>query len=166
VFGGSQGARSINTAALEAFKGAQFRVLHAAGADNVDGLHSPGAHYDLRGYIPDFGEALAASDLVVSRAGGSVFEIAAHGRPAILVPYPYATADHQSANAAFMERGGAAIVIPDAELSGARLAQEVGRLLADPGHLEAMARASAALARTDAARTIAHQVLSAAGGGG
>ena len=166
VFGGSQGARSINAAALEAFKGARFRVLHAAGAGNVDELQSPGAHYDLRGYIVEFGEALAASDLVVGRAGGSVFEIAAHGRPAILIPYPYATADHQSANAAFMERGGAAIVIPDAELSGARLAQEVGGLLADRSRLEAMARASAALARTDAAGAIAHEVLSAARHGG
>jgi UDP-N-acetylglucosamine--N-acetylmuramyl-(pentapeptide) pyrophosphoryl-undecaprenol N-acetylglucosamine transferase len=163
VFGGSQGARSINTAALEAFNGAGFRVLHVAGEDNVRSLAAPGPHYDLRGYIKDFGEALAASDLVIARAGGSVFEIAAHGRPAILIPYPYATADHQSANAAFMERAGAAIVIPDTQLSGARLAQEVGGLLADPGRLAAMARASAALARPDAAQTIATELLRAAG---
>ena len=75
---------------------------------------SPGPHYDLRGYISDFGEALLASDLVVARSGGSVFEIAAHGRPMVLIPYPHATADHQTANARFMERAGAAIVIPDA----------------------------------------------------
>ena len=125
-------------------------------------LHAPGPHYDLRGYISDFGEALLASDLVVARAGGSIFEIAAHGRPAVLVPYPYATADHQTANARFMERAGAAVVIPDAELTAARLAHEVGRLLADRGRLAAMARASAALARPDAARDIAHEVLSVA----
>jgi UDP-N-acetylglucosamine--N-acetylmuramyl-(pentapeptide) pyrophosphoryl-undecaprenol N-acetylglucosamine transferase len=141
-------------------------VLHAAGEDNVRSLVSPGPNYDLRGYIKDFGEALATSDLVIARAGGSVFEIAAHGRPAILVPYPYATADHQSANAAFMERAGAAIVIPDAQLSGARLAQEVGVLLADPARMAAMARASAALARTDAAQTIAQELLRAAAGRG
>jgi len=165
VFGGSQGARSINLAAVEAFAGARFHVLHAAGERDLPDLHSPGPHYDLRGYVPRFGEALLASDLVVARAGGSIFEIAAHGRPAVLVPYPHATADHQTGNARFMERAGAAVVIPDAELTPARLAHEVGALLADAGRLVAMGRASAALARPDAARDIAREVLAAAGGG-
>jgi UDP-N-acetylglucosamine--N-acetylmuramyl-(pentapeptide) pyrophosphoryl-undecaprenol N-acetylglucosamine transferase len=164
VFGGSQGARSINRAAVAAFAGARFRVLHAAGERDLPDLHAPGPHYDLRGYISQFGEALLASDLVVSRAGGSIFEIAAHGRPAVLIPYPYATADHQSANAQFMERTGAAVVIPDAELTPARLAQEVGALLADRSRLAAMARASAAMARPNAAADIAHEVLAAARG--
>jgi UDP-N-acetylglucosamine--N-acetylmuramyl-(pentapeptide) pyrophosphoryl-undecaprenol N-acetylglucosamine transferase len=162
VFGGSQGARSINHAALDAFKGARFRVLHAAGERDLPGMQAPGQHYDLRGYIPDFGEALIASDLVVARSGGSIFEVAAAGRPAVLVPYPYATADHQAANARYMEQAGAAVVIPDSELTGPRLAQEVGRLLADRSRLAAMARASQALARPDAAREIAHELLSAA----
>jgi UDP-N-acetylglucosamine--N-acetylmuramyl-(pentapeptide) pyrophosphoryl-undecaprenol N-acetylglucosamine transferase len=162
VFGGSQGARSINRAALDAFAGARFRVLHAAGERDLEDLVAPGPHYDLRGYIPQFGEALLASDLVVARAGGSIFEIAAHGKPAVLVPYPYATADHQTANANFMARAGAAVVIPDSELTGARLANEVGALLADRGRLAAMAAASAALARPEAARDIAHEVLSVA----
>ena len=164
VFGGSQGARSINRAAIEAFAGAGFRVLHAAGERDLPELRSPGPHYDLRGYISNFGEALLAADLVVARAGGSIFEIAAHGRPAVLIPYPHATADHQAANARFMERAGAALVIPDAELTPARLAQEVGRLLADPARLAAMARASAALARPDAARQIARELLTLARG--
>ena len=162
VFGGSQGARSINRAALEAFAGAGFHVLHAAGERDLAELHSPGPHYDLRGFISDFGEALVASDLVVARAGGSLFEIAAHGRPAVLVPYPLATADHQTANARYMERAGAAIVIADDELTPARLAQEVGGLLADRGRLAAMARASAAMAKPHAATEIAHDVLAAA----
>ena len=162
VFGGSQGARSINRAAVEAFAGARFHVLHAAGERDLHDLQAPGPHYDLRGYVSRFGEALLASDLVVARAGGSIFEIAAHGRPAVLIPYPYATADHQTANARFMERADAAMVIPDNELTGPRLAHEVGRLLADPGRLVAMARASAALARPNAARDIAHEVLTAA----
>jgi UDP-N-acetylglucosamine--N-acetylmuramyl-(pentapeptide) pyrophosphoryl-undecaprenol N-acetylglucosamine transferase len=164
VFGGSQGARSINLAAIEAFKGARFRVLHAAGERDLPDLASPGPHYDLRGYIDDFGQALAASDLVIARAGGSIFEIAAHGRPAVLIPYPYATADHQTANARFMEQAGAAIVIPDAELTASRLGHEVGRLLADHGRLAAMARAAAAMARPDAAADIAGEVLAAARG--
>jgi UDP-N-acetylglucosamine--N-acetylmuramyl-(pentapeptide) pyrophosphoryl-undecaprenol N-acetylglucosamine transferase len=163
VFGGSQGARSINHAAIEAFAGATFRVLHAAGERDLPDLHAPDDRYDLRGYIDHFGEALLASDVVVSRAGGSIFEIAAAGRPAVLIPYPYATGDHQTSNARYMERAGAAVLIPDAELTPARLAQEVGGLLADRGRLRAMARASAELARPDAAQQIAQEVLAAAG---
>ena len=164
VFGGSQGARSINHAAVEAFAGARVRVLHAAGERDLPDLQAPGPHYDLRGYISDFGEALLASDLVIARSGGSIFEIAAAGRPAVLIPYPHATADHQTANARYMEEAGAAIVIPDDELTPARLAAEVGGLLADPGRLTAMARASAALAKPDAAREIAREVRAAARG--
>jgi UDP-N-acetylglucosamine--N-acetylmuramyl-(pentapeptide) pyrophosphoryl-undecaprenol N-acetylglucosamine transferase len=163
VFGGSQGARTINHAAVEAFDGAGFRVLHAAGTRDLPDLTAPGPHYDLRGYIANFGEALLAADLVVARSGGSIFEIAAHGRPMVLIPYPYAAADHQSANARYMEGAGAALVIPDAELTGSRLAQEVGTLLADPGRLAAMGHASSALARPDAAAVIAREVLTAAG---
>jgi UDP-N-acetylglucosamine--N-acetylmuramyl-(pentapeptide) pyrophosphoryl-undecaprenol N-acetylglucosamine transferase len=163
VFGGSQGARSINQAALEAFAGAGFRVLHAAGERDLPSLRAPGPRYDLRGYISDFGQALLASDLVIARSGGSVFEIAAHGRPMILVPYPHATADHQSENARYFEHAGAAVIIPDTELSGPRLATEVGRLLADPGLLRAMGRAAAGLARPNAAREIADELLQAAG---
>ena len=70
--------------------------------------------YTLLQYEPDLGDVLAAADLVVARAGGSVMEIAAAGRPAILIPYPHATADHQTTNARWMADGGAAVVIPDA----------------------------------------------------
>jgi UDP-N-acetylglucosamine--N-acetylmuramyl-(pentapeptide) pyrophosphoryl-undecaprenol N-acetylglucosamine transferase len=162
VFGGSQGARSINFAAIEAFAGAGFHILHAAGTRDLPDLTAPGSHYDLRGYITDFGEAILASDLVVARAGGSIFEVAAYGRPMVLIPYPYAAADHQTANARFFEQAGAAVVIPDAELTGARLGQEVGRILSDPSRLAAMANASAGLARPNAARDIAGEVLAAA----
>jgi UDP-N-acetylglucosamine--N-acetylmuramyl-(pentapeptide) pyrophosphoryl-undecaprenol N-acetylglucosamine transferase len=162
VFGGSQGAWSINRASVEAFAGARFHVLHAAGQRDLPRLRAPRPDYDLRGYISGFGEALLASDLVVARAGGSIFEIAAHGRPAVLVPYPYATADHQAFNAQYMARAGAAVVIPDRELTAPRLANEVGRLLADSPRLGAMARASAALARPNAGRDVAAQLLSAA----
>jgi UDP-N-acetylglucosamine--N-acetylmuramyl-(pentapeptide) pyrophosphoryl-undecaprenol N-acetylglucosamine transferase len=162
VFGGSLGARSINEAAIEAFGGATFRVLHAAGERDAASLVAPGPHYDVRPYIHDFGEALLAADLVVARAGGSLFEVAAHGRPAILIPYPHATADHQTANARWMAQAGAAVVIPDAELTPARLAHEVADLLHDRSRLAAMAHASAALARPGAAREIAGELLAAA----
>ncbi len=162
VFGGSLGARSINTAAVEAFAGATFRVLHASGERDFATLTAPGPHYDLRPYVREFGDALLASDLVIARAGGSIFEIAAHGRPAILIPYPSATGDHQTANARWMEQAGAAIVIPDAELTAARLAHEAGELLHDRTRLAAMAHASAALARPHAAAEIAAELLAAA----
>lgn len=165
VFGGSLGARSINEAAIEAFAGAEFNVLHVSGVRDYEALssRSRGPRYDLRSYIPSehFGEALAAADLVVARAGGSIFEIAAYGRPAILIPYPHAAAQHQAANAAWMERAGAARVIADDELSGSRLATEVGELLGDRGRLAAMAHASAALARPYAAQDIARELLDA-----
>ena len=168
VFGGSLGARSINGAALEAFAapeldGRPLRILHAAGARDFDRLTPPGDHYDLRRYIDGFGEALLASDLVVARSGGSIFEVAAAGRAAILIPYPHAAADHQTANARWMERAGAAVVIPDAELSAERLAREVSALLGDRERLAAMAAASASLARPDAARAIADELVGAAG---
>jgi UDP-N-acetylglucosamine--N-acetylmuramyl-(pentapeptide) pyrophosphoryl-undecaprenol N-acetylglucosamine transferase len=162
VFGGSLGARSINEAAVEAFAGAPFRVLHAAGVRDFSSLEAPGPHYDLRPYIDEFGDALLAADLVVARSGGSIFEVAAHGRPAILIPYPAAAADHQTANARWMADAGAAVVIPDAELTAERLRREVDALLADSARLAAMATASDALARPDAARDIAAELLAAA----
>jgi UDP-N-acetylglucosamine--N-acetylmuramyl-(pentapeptide) pyrophosphoryl-undecaprenol N-acetylglucosamine transferase len=169
VFGGSLGARTINDAAVEALAGADFHVLHACGARDYEALRArlgpdPPPNYDLREFITPFGDALLASDLCVARAGGSIFEVAAHGRPAILVPYPHASADHQSSNARWMEQAGAAVVVADAELTPQRLAAEVDALLGDPARLEAMGRASASLARPDAAQRIAAEVLAAAAG--
>jgi UDP-N-acetylglucosamine--N-acetylmuramyl-(pentapeptide) pyrophosphoryl-undecaprenol N-acetylglucosamine transferase len=167
VFGGSLGARSINEAALEAFRDAPFRVLHAAGRRDFETLRArlgahPPPHYDLRSYLDRFGEALLACELCVARAGGSIFEVAAHGRPAVLVPYPHATADHQTTNARWMQRAAAAVVVPDAELTPPRLRAEVDNLLGNPPRLAAMAAASAALARPHAARDVALEVLAAA----
>ncbi|MGZ4269466.1 MAG: undecaprenyldiphospho-muramoylpentapeptide beta-N-acetylglucosaminyltransferase [Solirubrobacteraceae bacterium] len=167
VFGGSLGAHSINEAAAAGLAGAPYRVLHAAGvrdfaALRARGVGAEGSGYDLRDYINGFGEALLACDLCVARSGGSIAEVAAHGRAAILVPYPHAAGDHQAANARWMADAGAAIVVPDAELTAERLRREVDALLADPERLDRMSRASAALARPDAARRIAAEVLAAA----
>jgi UDP-N-acetylglucosamine--N-acetylmuramyl-(pentapeptide) pyrophosphoryl-undecaprenol N-acetylglucosamine transferase len=163
VFGGSLGARSINEAAIQGFLDAPYRVIHAAGERDMASLapRVPAHGYDLRPYIERFGEALLASDLCVARSGGSIFEVASHGRPAILVPYPHATGDHQASNARWMAEGGAAVVIPDAELTPERLRREVDALLADPARLHAMAEASARLARPDAAAAVAAEVLGA-----
>jgi UDP-N-acetylglucosamine--N-acetylmuramyl-(pentapeptide) pyrophosphoryl-undecaprenol N-acetylglucosamine transferase len=168
VFGGSLGARSINLAALDAYAGAAFHVVHVCGRRDYPELAARPrpVGYDLHGYLPlgDFADALAAADLVVARAGGSLFEIAAHGRPTILVPYPHASADHQTTNARWMEQGGAAVVIPDGELSAARLARETATLLADPQRMHAMAAAARRLARPDAAQAVAEELLEAARG--
>jgi UDP-N-acetylglucosamine--N-acetylmuramyl-(pentapeptide) pyrophosphoryl-undecaprenol N-acetylglucosamine transferase len=162
VFGGSLGARSINQAAVAAFADAPYRVLHIAGRRDFADLRAPGPHYDLRDYVDRFGEALAAADLAVARAGGSIFELAQYGLPAVLVPYPHATADHQTANARWMRGGGAAVVVDDAALTPERLRAEVDAILLDPERVAAMAAASARLARPDAAGDVAGAVLAAA----
>ena len=169
VFGGSLGARRINEAAVDAFRDAPFRVVHASGTRDYEALRArlgepAPANYDLRAYITPFGPALAAADLTVARAGGSVVEIAAAGLPAILVPYPHAAADHQTTNAKWMADAGAAIVIRDDEVTPQRLDDEVGALLEDTARLAAMAEASRGLARPDAAQAIAREVLEATRG--
>jgi len=166
VFGGSLGARSINEAAVEAFAGAPYRVLHIAGRRDFAGLRAPGPNYVLRDYVVPFGAALAAVDLAVARAGGSVFELAQYGLPSVLIPYPHASGNHQAANARWMEQAGAATVLPDAELTPERLRAEVDTLVHDEPRRTAMAAASAALARPEAARVIAREVLAAANRGG
>jgi UDP-N-acetylglucosamine--N-acetylmuramyl-(pentapeptide) pyrophosphoryl-undecaprenol N-acetylglucosamine transferase len=171
VMGGSQGARSINLAAVEAFaeRGVRdFHVVHLTGRRDFDEIErrlaaaSHGDRYTLLAYEPDLGDPLAACDLVLARSGGSIFEVTAAGRPAILVPYPHATADHQSANATWMAEAGAALSIRDEELSAERLSAEVVRLFGDEERLAAMANASVSLAHPDAARRIADEVLAAA----
>ncbi len=167
VVGGSQGAQSINEAALAAFAdpgGRDFFVLHVAGSRDYAGLRDRlggGDGYVLLEYEPDLGDCLAAADLVLGRAGGSIFEFIAAGRPAVLVPYPHATGDHQTSNAEWMATADAAVVLADAELEAGRLRSLVGELLGDPGRLTMMAAASAALAKPDAAKRIAEEVLKA-----
>jgi UDP-N-acetylglucosamine--N-acetylmuramyl-(pentapeptide) pyrophosphoryl-undecaprenol N-acetylglucosamine transferase len=172
VVGGSQGARSVNLAAIEAFaeraNARDFHVLHIAGNRDYPELERRLAaaprreRYTLLAYEPNLGDSLAAADLVLGRSGGSIFEVIAAGRPAILVPYPFATADHQSANAEWMRAGGAATVIADAELDAERLTAQVHSVLGDSARLQAMAEAAKQLAKPDAARQIADEVLEAA----
>jgi UDP-N-acetylglucosamine--N-acetylmuramyl-(pentapeptide) pyrophosphoryl-undecaprenol N-acetylglucosamine transferase len=177
VFGGSLGARSVNEAAIAGLAGLEgtaldgsadrvpVAVLHASGRRDHSGLVESvpeGGAYQLFDYLSPLSRALAACDLVVARSGGSIAEVTAHGKPAVLVPYPHASADHQTANARWMVAAGAATAIPDHELTADRLRSVVSRLLDDPAELRRMADASAALARPDAARTIADEVLAAA----
>jgi len=175
VFGGSLGARSINLCALDAFVGdgvaasrRDYHVIQITGHRDYplarQRLNTAGGveRYTLLEYEPTLADPLAACDLVLARAGGSVFELAAAGRPAILVPYPHATAHHQDANAAWMSEAGAALVIDDSQLVPDTLLRTVTDLFADPSRLERMSAASGALARPDAAVRVAEQVLAAA----
>jgi UDP-N-acetylglucosamine--N-acetylmuramyl-(pentapeptide) pyrophosphoryl-undecaprenol N-acetylglucosamine transferase len=164
VFGGSLGARTINVAAAEGLGGGDFWVLHASGTRDYEALRGlvPAERYVLEPYISPFGDALAAADLAVARSGGSIFEVAAHGLPALLIPYPYAAADHQTSNARWMADADAAVVVADADLTPQRLRTEVDALLGDRERLAAMAAASRGLARPDAGRDIAAEILAAA----
>ena len=181
IVGGSLGARSINVAAFDAFNRlerglphdhvGQPWILHVAGRRDYPELRrrwreqgSP-ERYALIQYEPNLGDVLAAADLVVARAGGSVMEIAAAGRPAILVPYPRATGDHQTTNARWMADGGAAVVIPDRELTPERLSATIAELLVDEDRLRSMSIAARRLAKSDAAERIAREVLKAASDG-
>jgi len=158
VFGGSQGAQRLNEAALEAFGREGPAVLHLAGERDYPTIADRVTRKDYRllPFTDEFGAALAAADLVVARAGGSVWEIAAAGRPGLLVPYPHATADHQAENARYFEEGGGAVVVPEGELD---LRRQVDELLSDPKRLERMGQAMSALARPDAADCIAEELI-------
>jgi UDP-N-acetylglucosamine--N-acetylmuramyl-(pentapeptide) pyrophosphoryl-undecaprenol N-acetylglucosamine transferase len=159
VFGGSQGAKSLNDEIVETFGEAGPAVLHLCGERDFERLRSRVRRNDYRlvPFTNEFGAALGASDLVVARAGGSVWEVAAAGKPAILVPYPFATADHQAKNARFFERAGGAITIPETELG--RVADLARSLIGDPERLKEMGDAMKRVAKPDAAEEIAEGLI-------
>lgn len=172
VIGGSQGARSLNEtvpAALGRVE-ARLRVTHQCGAVHADEVRKTyqelASRFDWQvvPFIEDMPAALAAADLVISRSGASaVSEIAAVGRPALFVPYPYAAGDHQRHNAETLSGVGAAVTVASSEASVERLAREVERLAREPGVLERMAAAAADWGRPHAARDIALDLLELAG---
>ncbi len=163
VFGGSQGARAINEAMVAALPylsahGEVLRVTHQSGKLDFEkvreGYGAAGweERSDVREYIDDMVAAFASADLIVSRAGATTaFELMAAGKPALMVPLPGQL--EQRRNAEVMQEAGAARMIPQAELTGERLAREIGALIADPERIKRMAEASRKLARGDAAAT-------------
>jgi len=169
VMGGSQGARAINDAMPEAIAEVKKRVprvevLHQSGKNQDDALRAAyeavGVKADVRAFLDDVPGELARADVIVARSGaGTVAEIAAVGRPAIFVPFPFAADDHQRANAESLSRSGAAICIIQREATPARLASEIGGLLAEPARREAMANAARQMGRPHAARDIAEDLL-------
>lgn len=175
VFGGSRGARHINDALVHLAPSLMalpsLQVLHVAGrieaasvAERVaDALGHDEPRYRVVDYIDDMGNAIAAADIVVARAGAtSIAEITAIGRPAVLVPYPYATDDHQTLNARAVHESGGAIVVSDDELDGDVLREVVTTLAGDEQKRRTMASASAALGRRDATERLVALVRNAA----
>ena len=173
-FGGSLGAVRLNGAvaalAAENEKTGAFRLLHATGGGE-EGLRAMQAllasagvpeprFTELRPYIYDMPAVMAAADLIICRAGASTLgELCAAGRPAILVPYPYATGNHQEKNARLLAEAGGARLLRDAELTPETLSALVTELLADPALLPAMGERIRSLDRPDALDRIVEETL-------
>jgi UDP-N-acetylglucosamine--N-acetylmuramyl-(pentapeptide) pyrophosphoryl-undecaprenol N-acetylglucosamine transferase len=157
VFGALAGAHTLNEAAVEAFGAEGPAVLHLSGARDLEAVRQRVSRpdYVLLPSTDEFGAALGAVDLALSRAGGTVWELAAAGVPAVLVPYPHATGDHQWLNAQHFVRAGGAVAVRDPS-EGQSRARE---LLADPERLEHMRAAMLAAARPDAADRIAEELI-------
>jgi UDP-N-acetylglucosamine--N-acetylmuramyl-(pentapeptide) pyrophosphoryl-undecaprenol N-acetylglucosamine transferase len=159
VFGGSLGARILNDLALEAWAEEGPAVLHLCGERDYEDLRGRPRRpeYVLLPYLDEIGLAYGAADIAVARAGGSVWELAAAGLPAVLVPGEFATGDHQRKNADWFVGAGGAVVVPESGV--ARVPQVVESLLADGEKLAAMAAAMRAAARPDAAERIADELV-------
>jgi UDP-N-acetylglucosamine--N-acetylmuramyl-(pentapeptide) pyrophosphoryl-undecaprenol N-acetylglucosamine transferase len=168
ITGGSQGSRTLNRAAEESWPLLSkpgpdrnaVRLIHQTGAAAFEELaprfRASGVSGEIHPFLDNMPGAFACAHLVVSRAGmGAVSEIAAAGRPSILVPLPTASDQHQLHNAEALERAGAALLIADGDMTGARLAQEITQLAAEPARLEAMAKAARTFACPGAARRAA-----------
>jgi UDP-N-acetylglucosamine--N-acetylmuramyl-(pentapeptide) pyrophosphoryl-undecaprenol N-acetylglucosamine transferase len=169
IFGGSQGAHAINVAAVAAaarlaVAATPLAITHQTGERDLEmvreGYRRAGLHARVEPFLYEMDREMSAADLVVCRAGATTLaEITAAGRPAVLVPLPTATDDHQRRNAAALARAGAAEVIDQRELDGERLASRVLALAADRAARARMARAAANLAKPDAARVIVDRAL-------
>ncbi len=166
--GGSQGARTLNTAMAEAlpkFAAQEVQVLWAAGNAGVTAARSAAESAPVAvrvfSYIDEMPAACAAADLVVGRAGASsTAELAVARKPAILVPYPFATDNHQLDNARAFEEAGAAILVPDDECTGERLLQTIRGLINEPARLDAMRRAAPSMGHPGSVELIAEEILS------
>jgi UDP-N-acetylglucosamine--N-acetylmuramyl-(pentapeptide) pyrophosphoryl-undecaprenol N-acetylglucosamine transferase len=162
IFGGSQGARAINDTFIEALplmsdiKG-RLSITHQAGEANYDvvkrGYEQAGwENADIRPYINNIAEAFANADLVICRAGATTCaEVAAAGRPALMVPFPGAADDHQRKNAEAMAEKGACRMLLQSDLTGERLAAELRDMIDRPDGLSRMGASARAMAKPDAA---------------
>jgi UDP-N-acetylglucosamine--N-acetylmuramyl-(pentapeptide) pyrophosphoryl-undecaprenol N-acetylglucosamine transferase len=163
IFGGSGGALRINLAAAEAFGGpTPYTVVQISGRRDFSQLSTDNARHTILKFADDIWRYLASADVVVSRAGaGSLFDIAAAGKAAILIPFPYATGDHQLENARYFTERGTAELMFDAEVDARALRDRVEELLADDARREELARRMGALATPGAASEVARRLLRA-----
>ncbi|HUU46878.1 MAG TPA: undecaprenyldiphospho-muramoylpentapeptide beta-N-acetylglucosaminyltransferase [Acidobacteriota bacterium] len=166
ITGGSSGARSINNniarGLAEPDSGVAVTILWQTGRQGTDwsGPAAAGWNVNHFAFTDHMTDAMVAADLVIARAGAlTVSEIAAAGKPAILVPYPFAAADHQTQNARSLADAGGAEVIADADLDNVSLLQEALALLNDPATLRHMGKASRNFARPEAAGRIADRII-------
>jgi UDP-N-acetylglucosamine--N-acetylmuramyl-(pentapeptide) pyrophosphoryl-undecaprenol N-acetylglucosamine transferase len=164
VAGARAGARALNEFAVETFGVTGPAVLHISGERDFDELRARVTRpdYVLLPVLDGLGAAYGASDLALMRSGSTVWELAAAGKPAVLIPYPFATGDHQTKNARYFQSAGGAILVPETELG--RVPEIVRSLLGDPRRLEAMSAAMLGLARPHAADDIAKELISLARG--
>ncbi len=164
IFGGSGGALKINLAAAEAFRGSTpYTVVQVSGRRDFGRLSTDNPRHRIVEYVDDIWRYLAAASVVVSRAGaGSLFDIAAAGRAAILIPFPHATGDHQLHNARYFTGRGAAELMPDSEVGAEALRRRVEDLLNDGPRRERLAERIGALATPGAAAEVAERLLGAA----
>jgi len=170
VFGGSLGARKINSVVCGAFTYVndireKIQFLHQTGKNDYDAVRETYRKWDFKGTVTSFihqmAEAYAVADLVISRAGATTLaELTAVGRPAILIPYPYAAGNHQELNAQRLAEMGAARVILDHELDSEALAKVIRDLYEDAGTRSEMQRSSRSLGKPDAAQKVVDIVMS------
>jgi UDP-N-acetylglucosamine--N-acetylmuramyl-(pentapeptide) pyrophosphoryl-undecaprenol N-acetylglucosamine transferase len=163
VFGGSGGALRVNLAAAEAFGGTTpYTVVQISGRRDFSRLQADNPRHTILEFAGDIWRYLAAADVVVSRAGaGSLFDIAAAGKAAILIPFPHATGDHQLVNARYFTDRGAAELMLDSEVGARALRGRVEDLLDDGPRREQLARRVGALATPGAAGEVARRLLRA-----
>lgn len=169
IFGGSQGAEAINQSVMDMLPQLQsltdkIKILHQTGLRQLEDVRKAYAESGIRAVVKDFivdmAQAYAEADLIICRAGAtSLAEITAAGKASVLIPFPWAANDHQLKNAQAMEKEGAAKVIREKDLSGAKLFEVVKNLLADEKQLQAMERNALKMSKPDAAETIIDDCL-------
>jgi len=169
VFGGSRGADSLNLGMIEHLNelkalAPRIKIAHQTGSELYNKVKKAyevlGFNAEVTKFIDDMGAYYSWADLVVCRAGASsLAEITALGKPAIVVPFPFAAEDHQTKNASWLEKRNALKIIKDEDLKNGSLVLEINRLIANPGELDSMAQNAREIGRPDAARAIIQEIL-------
>jgi len=171
ITGGSQGSRTLNEAARQSWplfrdSGMQVRFIHQTGTPMYESIAADFKNSGMKGkvteFITDMPQAFGQADLIVCRSGGTVSELAAAGKPSILIPYPFAADQHQLKNAEAFERAGAARLSLDRDWTGQRFFEGVRDLYNDRGQLRAMGEQARRLARPGAARRAAEILIETA----